>query len=380
MRLKLSSHIALTLLLISAISAPMAEAELGEIKLKVESIETPSAQVRGSNGERGAALVTLLDGRLLLGGGATGFDLYLYDLNIRKQSRIGRVGFASERINDSRFAVTDIAILTQSADSADLLISYPRYNRSKKCVSLMVYAYKAEFGARQSLKRGKLWFESKPCVAISAVQHASGRMEPIDKGSAYLTIGDLGYPEIGDKTKRGDLGSVFRISAIKVEQISQGHRSVQGIVRIGKDLYTSEHGPRGGDELNIIEAGADYGWPNVSYGEPYNRGDYVKPTITGSHEGYKKPLYYWVPSVAATELVQLPKNSTWGALSSQIVMGSLKAELLIFIQMLGSNSVGQVQSVKVGERIRDLELLPSGKMIATTDSGKLLVISPAPSN
>lgn len=364
-------------MLLASVLAPIATAaEHSGVKIAIESIATPAAQVQGANGERGAALATLADGRLLLGGGATGFDLFLFDVNSRKQSRVGRVGFASERINDSRFAVTDIAILNQGANSAELLISYPRYSRSDKCVSVMVYAYKAEFGARPSLKKGRLWFESKPCVPISAVQHASGRMEVIDKGYAYLTIGDLGYPEIGNKSKRGDLGAVFKISASAVEQISEGHRSTQGIVLIGKDLYTSEHGPRGGDELNLIQSGGDYGWPHVSYGQPYTKGDYVSPTLTGSHEGYKKPLYNWVPSVAPTELIQLPAASMWGGLSSQIVMGTLKAEVLIFIQMQGVNTVGRVQSVKVGERVRDLDLLPSGQLVATTDSGKLLVIKP----
>lgn len=143
------------------------------------------------------------------------------------------------------------------------------------------------------------------------------------------------------------------------------------------DLYTAEHGPRGGDELNLIEAGADYGWPIVTYGEPYGAGDYVKPTNPGSHEGYKKPLHYWVPSVAPTELIQLPANSLWGSWSSAIVMGTLKEEALIFIQMKTFNTVGEIKSVDVGQRVRDLEISANGSMIATTDSGKVLVIKPS---
>jgi glucose/arabinose dehydrogenase len=362
------------LMFISAL--PATAAELPEVKLSIQSIDTPTAQVRGSNGERGAALARLADGRLLLGGGSTGLTLFLYDLSTQKQTTIGRAGTAAERLNDSRFAITDIAVLTQTADTAQLLVSYPRYNSARDCVSVVVYSYQANFGAQPGLKRGKLWFQSNPCVPVGAVQHAAGRLEVIDSKNAYLTIGDLGYPEIGDKTKRGTLGSVMKISANKVTQISSGHRNAQGIVLIGKDLYTSEHGPRGGDELNLIQQGIDYGWPIVTYGARYSFGDYVKPTNPGSHNGFRKPLTYWVPSVAPTELIQLPAASTWGDWSSSIVMGTLREESLIFIQMKNKRVVGQMQTVNVDERIRDLDLTKDGLIIATTDSGKLLIISP----
>ena len=356
--------------------ATTSAAELPEIKLSIQSIDTPTAQVQGSNGERGAAIARLADGRLLLGGGSTGFTLFLYDLTNQQQITIGRAAAASERINDSRFAITDISVLTQTAETAQLLISYPRFNSEGRCVTVVVYSYRANFGAQPSLKRGKMWFQSKPCVAISAVQHAAGRMELIDAKSAYLTIGDLGYPEIGDKTKRGTLGTVMKISAKKVTQISSGHRNAQGILLIGKDLYTSEHGPRGGDELNLIQQGIDYGWPTVTYGERYSPGDYVSPTNPESHNGFRKPLTYWVPSVAPTELIQLPAASAWGQWSSSIVMGTLREESLIFIQMKNKRVVGQMQTVNVNERIRDLDVTKDGSIIATTDSGKLLIINP----
>ena len=356
--------------------ATTSAAELPEIKLSIQSIDTPTAQVQGSNGERGAAIARLADGRLLLGGGSTGFTLFLYDLTNQQQITIGRAAAASERINDSRFAITDISVLTQTAETAQLLISYPRFNSEGRCVTVVVYSYRANFGAQPSLKRGKMWFQSNPCVAISAVQHAAGRMELIDAKSAYLTIGDLGYPEIGDKTKRGTLGTVMKISAKKVTQISSGHRNTQGILLIGKDLYTSEHGPRGGDELNLIQQGIDYGWPTVTYGERYSPGDYVSPTNPESHNGFRKPLTYWVPSVAPTELIQLPAASAWGQWSSSIVMGTLREESLIFIQMNNKRVVGQMQTVNVYERIRDLDVTKDGSIIATTDSGKLLIINP----
>ena len=363
--------------LIAFLSPQSAAANPVPPKISITTINTPNLKVVGSNGERGAAITKLGDSKFLLGGGRNGSNLYLYDLTTRSEQLIGRVISPNQRINDSRFAITDIAVLASDSKSASILISYPIYNKTSKCVVVKLSAYEVRLTEKPKLSKVKDWFTSKPCVPVSAVQHAAGRLEVIDKTSAYLTIGDLGFKKIGSKSARGDLGSVFKVGANKVEKISTGHRNQQGIVLIGTDLYTSEHGPRGGDELNLIKKGIDYGWPSVTYGDRYSFFDYVKPARPGTHEGFKKPLYYWVPSVAPTELIQLPTSSTWGSWSEQLVMGTLANQSLIFIQLLAKQRVGAVVSVDVGQRIRDLEVTSTGSILATTDSGQLLLINAA---
>ena len=363
--------------LIAFLSPQSAAANPVPPKISITTINTPNLKVVGSNGERGAAITKLGDSKFLLGGGRNGSNLYLYDLTTRSEQLIGRVISPNQRINDSRFAITDIAVLASDSKSASILISYPIYNKTSKCVVVKLSAYEVRLTEKPKLSKVKDWFTSKPCVPVSAVQHAAGRLEVIDKTSAYLTIGDLGFKKIGSKSARGDLGSVFKVGANKVEKISTGHRNQQGIVLIGTDLYTSEHGPRGGDELNLIKKGVDYGWPSVTYGDRYSFFDYVKPSRPGTHEGFEKPLYYWVPSVAPTELIQLPTSSTWGSWSEQLVMGTLANQTLIFIQLLAKQRVGAVVSVDVGQRIRDLEVTSTGSILATTDSGQLLLINPA---
>lgn len=344
--------------------------------LAIERINTQLVQVVAPNGERGAAIAQLSDRRLLLGGGKNGSNIYLFDREANSLKSLGRVIRANERINDSRFAVTDIAILDEVGEKKSLLISFPTYNKRNSCVNLVMYRYSLVLNEKPSLTRGKQWFRSSPCVPVSAVQHAAGRIEIIDKTSAYLTTGDLGFRKINDRQARGTLGSIYKVTGNRVEQISQGHRNPQGVLLIGKDLYISEHGPRGGDELNLVVKGRDYGWPFVTYGEPYGAGDYVRPTNTGTHEGFTKPLYYWVPSVAPTELIQLPSYSDWGMWAGGIVMGTLRENSLVFIELNSVNTVGEVFTVNVGERIRDLEVDRQGTILATTDSGELLVISP----
>ncbi len=344
--------------------------------LTITSVETPKSHVRTSSGERGAAIAQLADGRSLLGGGRDGFSIFLFDPATQSETLLGRVDSVRNRLDDSRFAITDIAVLSETTNGASILASYPTYDRGRQCVSVTLAAYQLNF-ATPSLQRSKTWFTSKPCVPVSAVQHAAGRLEVIDKTSAYLTIGDLGFTKINQPKVRGDLGSIFKVSNKSVEKISQGHRNQQGIVLRAGDLYISEHGPRGGDELNLIIKGQDYGWPAVTFGEPYSSGDYVKPRVTGSHEGFTKPLTNWVPSVAPTELIALPEGPMWGTWQSQLVMGTLREESLIFIQLRNRTTVGAIEKVNVGERIRDLDLAPDGKILATTDSGQLLAISPS---
>jgi len=363
------------IILAIAMTTPIAGAQITAPKLSITSIATENLQVVGSNGVRGAAAAVLDDNQLLLGGGQKGSHLYLFDLSTKSDQLLGRVIPASERLNDARFAITDIAVLSKSSTSANLLISYPSYRKNGNCVVVKLDAYKLTLGSKPSITKGKNWFTSKPCVPISAVQHAAGRLAVIDEKTTYLTVGDLGFSKIGSKSARGDLGGVFKIGASKVEKISTGHRNQQGIELIGNDLYISEHGPRGGDELNLIKKGADYGWPTVTYGQAYSSGDYVRPTRSGTHDGFQLPLYNWVPSVAPTELVALPAAGKWGSWSSQLVMGTLKEQALIFIQLSSKDKVGQVASVDVSDRIRDLELLPDGRLVATTDSGNLLLIS-----
>ena len=367
----------LTASLIAFLSIHTATANPLAPKISITTIDTPNLKVVGSNGERGAAIAKLGDSKFLLGGGRNGSNLYLYDLSTKSEQLIGQVISPNQRINDSRFAITDIAVLASDSKSASILISYPIYNKTSKCVVVKLSAYEVALTEKPTLSKQKDWFTSKPCVPVSAVQHAAGRLEVIDKATVYLTIGDLGFKKIGSKSARGDLGSVFKVGASKVEKISSGHRNQQGIVLIGTDLYTSEHGPRGGDELNLIKKGIDYGWPSVTYGDRYSFFDYVKPNRPGTHEGFEKPLYYWVPSVAPTELIQLPTSSTWGSWSEQLVMGTLANQSLIFIQLLDKQKVGAVVSVDMGQRIRDLEVTSTGSILATTDSGQLLLITPA---
>ena len=358
-------------LITSLLTSTANAAQTPNLQIRVDDVKTSTTS--GGN-MRGAGLAVLSNDELLLGGGKTGGEVFLYNLSSKKLTKLASLISANRRVNESRFAINDIAVLSQSQSAANLLISYPRLGLQRDCVEVVVENVNYD-RINQKIKRVKTWLVTKPCVPISAVQHTSGRFAVIDSKSAYVTIGDLGYTQISNRKKRGDLGSIFKVSSTSVSKFSQGHRNAQGILLYnGKDLLAAEHGPRGGDELNLIKAGSDYGWPFVTYGQPYGSGDYVRPTKTGTHAGFVEPLKYWVPSIAPTELVQLPKSG-WGDWSNQLVLGTLREQVLVFIAIDERFAVTNTVNVDIGERIRDLEVLSTGELVATTDSGKLLVIN-----
>jgi hypothetical protein len=362
--------IASTLILSLLPHASAAELEKNSIDLETTSWSIQNSVTQGGN-SRGPAIAVLEDDTVILGGGRSGGEVFIWKPTSKNLIRTGSFIPSTRRMIDSRFAINDIAVLSESASSARLLISYPRLNASRSCVEIAVDELALDRN-REKARFIAQWFVSKPCVPVSAVQHTAGRFEVIEKNSVYLTVGDLGFTRIGDRKKRGDLGSVFKLTARTAEKISQGHRNPQGIVLYNNDtLMVSEHGPRGGDELNIVKKGNDYGWPFVTYGQPYGAGDYVKPTKTGTHEGFVKPITYWVPSIAPTELVQLP-NQGWGDWNSALVLGTLREEVLVFIRVNQQFEVTENVRVDVGHRVRDLEVFSDGSLVMSTDSGKLI--------
>lgn len=348
----------------------------------VARVPIDQAVVRASGGgSRGPVAAALPDGRVLLGGGPDGRRLLVVDPSTGTVREVGSIIGADQRRDDARFAPTDIEVMSSTAARHRLFVSYPELVASRGCVRLAVdrVDVSAEEPVRVLAQRSV--FRSKPCIQPNAIQHASGRLVRISANRAYVTLGDLGYPRIDRRSARGQLGSVLRIGeGVRAVRISQGHRNGQGLAldQLGR-LWETEHGPAGGDELNLIRRGRDYGWPFVTLGQPYGSSDYVMPRRTGTHAGYTKPRTSWVPSVATSELVQVP--SSWAGwqtgVGGDLLMGTLKDGAFWRLRVARSGRVLERERLHVGHRIRDLEVRADGTLAATTDDGTLLVLTRA---
>jgi aldose sugar dehydrogenase len=159
---------------------------------------------------------------------------------------------------------------------------------------------------------------------------------------------------------------------------SLGHRSVQGATLhpVTRKLWTHEHGPMGGDEINQPRAGLNYGWPLVSYGLNYD-GSAVGEGAS-SAPGLESPIYYWVPSIAPSGMAFYSgkKRAAW---AGNLFVGALAGKALVRLEMKGEAVVAEERLLtELGERIRDVREGPDGDLFVLTDStaGRIIRITP----
>ncbi len=211
-------------------------------------------------------------------------------------------------------------------------------------------------------------------------------------GYLYVTLGERGHRPNGQDLGTHP-GSVVRIRddggvpadnpllrrpAALPEIYSYGNRNVQGIaLQPGSGrIWMHEHGPQGGDELNVLKAGANYGWPAVTYGRNYVTGTRIGEGTTRAD--VEPPIYYWVPSIAPSGMAFYDgdKFPQW---QGDLFIGSLKFELLVRLQ-LDDTGVSSEQRLLEGEygRIRDVRSGPDGYLYLLTDerNGELLRLVP----
>lgn len=159
---------------------------------------------------------------------------------------------------------------------------------------------------------------------------------------------------------------------------SFGHRNIQGATLDGQGrLWMTEHGPQGGDELNLIRPGVNYGWPVITYGVNYGGGQ-IGDGIT-SAPGMEQPVVQWTPSIAPSGLAYLDTVRYGPSWQGNLLLGSLKFGYLVRLALDGDRVVGQeIVLPELGQRVRDVRLGPDGLVYVLTDSpnGQLLRLTP----
>jgi glucose/arabinose dehydrogenase len=154
---------------------------------------------------------------------------------------------------------------------------------------------------------------------------------------------------------------------------SYGHRNAQGAA-LGPDgrLWMHEHGPQGGDELNLSEAGRNYGWPVITFGENYGGGR-IGAGIT-ARAGMEQPLHYWVPSIAPSGMALLTSDRYGPGFQGNLFIGSLKFGYLARLELAGAKVLREHKLLEGIGRVRDVRQGPDGWLYLLTDSpdGKLV--------
>lgn len=247
-------------------------------------------------------------------------------------------------------------------------------------------------GDAPSIQGATRIFSQSP--SLDSRLHFGGRLVFANDGTLFITTGDRSIIPGRVQAQRSDglIGKIVRINSdgsipknnpyanergTRSEIWSRGHRNVQGAVLHPKTgaLWEVEHGTRGGDELNIVRKGKDYGWPTIAYGIEYNG----KP-ITGGIQakaGMEQPLYYWDPIIAPSGLT-FYTGDMFPAWKDSLFVGGLRSTALIRLTLRGEKVVGEERLLTdLKERIRDVRQGPDGALYLLTDNaeGRVLKVS-----
>jgi glucose/arabinose dehydrogenase len=227
----------------------------------------------------------------------------------------------------------------------------------------------------------------------SGGRHFGSRIVFDRQGFLYVTLGERGEQERAQRLDE-HLGKIVRLHddgripednpfrnrpGARPEIFSLGNRNVQGAALhpVTGELWTHEHGPQGGDELNVIRAGVNYGWPIITYGRNYGTGTKIGE---GTHKPrMAQPLHYWVPSIAPSGMAFYTgdKFTKW---RGDLFVGALRDQMLVRLRLEGEKVVNEERMLKGAlGRIRDVRQGPDGYIYLLTDEadGAIARIEPA---
>ena len=238
-----------------------------------------------------------------------------------------------------------------------------------------------------------------PCLPLKKTFRAleghmsGGRMTRLDATHIALTSGDFHWDGVYAPLNPDPASAVplsqdpstdyGKVLVVDVEGggkriLSSGNRNMQGIATTADGrLWTVEHGPRGGDELNLQAEGANFGWPRVTFGTQYSRLPWPDAVPYGRHDGYQAPAFAWVPSVALSGLTRLEGfNPAW---DGDLLASSLAGQSLFRIRTHEGRGI-YAERIPIGHRIRSVHQHSDGQVVLWTDAYQLLFLNAKSAN
>ena len=327
----------------------------------------------------GRYLVTELPGRLRVVG---------------KDGAIGEpVTGVPEVYAENQGGLLDVALAPDYIDSGTIFLTFSE-SRGNGASATAVARGKLELdGASGKLTDVKVIFQQEPPVPGSD-RHFGSRIAFTPEGNLFVTTGDRGDRPDEAQNPASTIGKVLYITQDGQPALdtpagdgwnplvwSIGHRSVQGVAYDAEKsvLWTVEHGPQGGDELNNTEKGKNYGWPVITYGKEYS-GRPVGEGIT-EKEGLEQPVYYWKPSIAVSGVL-LYTGDLFPEWKGNLLAGALKyMQVQRLVLEDGKVVQHEVVADDIGQRIRDIRQGPDGAVYLLTDesNGRIVRMEPAAS-
>ncbi len=306
-----------------------------------------------------------------------------------KEGKMESVKGSPEVVARGQGGLMDVILHPEFEENSIIYLSYSKPNednRGQATTAIM----RARLEGLQ-LKEQEDIFVALP---YSTTRHHYGsRMQFGRDGFLYFSVGDRGNREENPQSLDNHCGKIHRLKddggipednpfantkGAMPSIYSYGHRNPQGLTMHPEtgDIWAHEHGPRGGDELNLIRKGVNYGWPVISYGINYNGTTFTNKT---EMKGMAQPVTYWVPSIAPSGMAFI-SGSRYPGWEGDLLVGSLRFKYLNLCKMDGKEVTGEEKLLKNIGRLRDVRLGPDGYIyVAVEDPGYIFRLVPVKS-
>lgn len=291
-----------------------------------------------------------------------------------------------EVMSSGQGGLLDVTLAPDFADTRRVYMSFSEPRGDGKNGTSVARARLAE--DEQSLQNLEVIFRQQP--AWDSNLHFGSRLVWDREGHLYVTLGERSYAEprqLAQDTST-HIGKVVLIHPDGTspesnpfvgtegadEVWSYGHRNIQGAALHPQtgELWTIEHGPQGGDEINVPKAGKNYGWPEVTYGEDYGGGA-IGEGITAK-KGVEQPIYYWDPVIAPAGMT-FYTGDMFEQWQGDLLIGSLNPGALVRVVLDDNRVVGEERLLTDAGRVRDVVQGPEGAVWLVTDQGRLLKLT-----
>jgi glucose/arabinose dehydrogenase len=335
--------------------------------------------------EKPWAIAFLPDGRMLVTEKPTG-RLFIVGADGKKSPPVAGLPRVDGR---NQGGLLDVELGPDHAASG--LVYWTYYEPRDGGNGLAVARARLVDGAEPRIEGLQVIFRMQP--TLESTLHAGGRLVFAPDGTLFVTLGERSIPE--GRVQARDLGSHFgkivRIhpdgsvpkdnpfvgrAGARPEIWSLGHRNVlAAALDERKRLWIAEMGPRGGDELNLVETGKDYGWPTIGYGEEYS-GERAHESTQGP--GMEQPVYYWDPVISPSGMT-IYSGDLFPEWRGHFFIGALSSEALVRLVVEGDRVVGEERLLTDRRaRIREVVQGPEGALYLLTDetNGKVLKLTP----
>ncbi|MCP5245069.1 MAG: PQQ-dependent sugar dehydrogenase [Burkholderiales bacterium] len=291
--------------------------------------------------------------------------------------------------SEQQGGLLDVALDPNFATNRLIYLSYAEPVSTSEGIVASTAVARAEL-AENSLRDLKVIFRQNP--KTHGGQHFGSRLVFTPDGNLFITLGDRGNHMKEAQNPGNHIGAIIRIRPdgsipddnpfvkdpkAKPEIWSYGHRSVQGAAIHPEtgELWIHEHGPRGGDEINILKPGKNYGWPEASYGVHYSM---IPIKDEHAEQGFEEPIYYWTPSIAPSGML-FYTGGLFPGWRGNLFIGALAGQHLVRMTASNDKVLGEEQLLQNTLRFRDVEQGPDGAIYLLTDEedGKILKMTPA---